>query len=407
MKGQKSEIAIIGGGLVGLCAALTFQNPDRRIRVLESSPLQLQESGGLNAQSIALSYASIQIFKALGLSQKIMKQASAIKTIHISCRGRWGVTRLCASEYEIEAMGYVIESRKLAAILLDQVQQSRSIMLETGAEFESLKFDRQVELQYKRGKKLQKQAADLVLIADGAQSKARASLGIEHGMIDYQQAAIITNVEVSRALAGAAYERFTDDGPLAMLPLGGNRYACVWTHDPQLSEHLLQQDDQEFAQSLQQSFGFRLGFIERIGQRHCFPLHRTEASELVKNRCLLVGNAANSLHPVAGQGLNLALRDVASLSHLLESQAKKSLDEPSVIRLLQEYQSLRAAEQRSVVRLGDGLVSLFSNDLPLLGRFRAGALALLDIIPALKTEVAMSGMGFGFGGNPMLRGRMR
>ncbi len=407
MKHGKFEIAIIGGGLVGLCAALALQTPDRRIRVLESSLLQPQDSSGLNARSIALSYASIQIFKALGLSQKIIKQASPIKTIHISSRGRWGVTRLCALDYEIEAMGYVIESRKLAAILLDQVRQSRSIILETEAEFESLDIDGQVELQYRRGKKLQKQAADLVLIADGAQSKARAILGIEHRMIDYQQAAIINNVEVSQPLAGAAYERFTDDGPLAMLPLGGNRYACVWTHDPQLSEHLMQQNDQEFAESLQQIFGFRLGIIERVGQRYCFPLHRTEASELVKNRCLLVGNAANSLHPVAGQGLNLALRDVASFSHLFESQLTGTMDEASIVRLLDEYQSLRVAEQRSVVRLGDGLVSLFSNDIPLLKHIRAGALALLDIFPALRTEVAMSGMGFGFGGNPMLRGRMR
>jgi 2-octaprenyl-6-methoxyphenol hydroxylase len=169
----------------------------------------------------------------------------------------------------------------------------------------------------------------------------------------------------------------------------------------------MQLNDQQFAESLQQSFGFRLGFIERVGQRYSFPLHRTEALELVKNRCLLIGNAANTLHPVAGQGFNLALRDVASLSHLLESQAIEIFNQDSIIRLLDEYQSLRTAEQRSVVRLGDGLVNLFSNDLPVLKQVRAGALALLDVIPPLKAEVALSGMGFGFAGNPMLRGRTR
>ncbi len=400
-----ADIAIVGGGLVGLSAALALQDSDRPIKVLESSLLQQQESTGLNARSIALSWASIQIFKALGLSQEIKKQASPIKNIHISSRGRWGVTRLQASEYELEAMGYVIESQKLAAILLDRVQQSKSISLETGAEFESLEYAEQVQLQYKRDEKRRKLSANLVIIADGAQSKARSSLGIEHRMIDYQQAAIITNVEVSRPVSGAAYERFTDDGPLAMLPLGGSRYACVWTHNPQSSEHFMQLDEQQFAESLQQSFGFRLGFIERVGQRYCFPLHRTEALELTKDRCLLLGNAANTLHPVAGQGFNLALRDVASLSHLLENRATRSLDELSITQLLDEYRTLRKAEQRSVVGLGDGLVSLFSNDLPLLKQFRAGALALLDIIPPLKAEVAMSGMGFTFAGNPMLRGR--
>lgn len=403
----KPDIAIVGGGLVGLSAALALRRPDRHISVVESSAPQQQESTGLNARSIALSYASVQIFKALGLWAEVKKQSSPIKTIHISSKGRWGVARLRASEYDLEAMGYVIESRKLGAILLERVQQSKSISLETGAEFESLDLGKRVQLRYRSEKKLQKLSASLVLIADGAQSKARSDLGIEHISIDYQQAAIITNVEVSQPIPGAAYERFTDQGPLAMLPLGNKRYACVWTHDPQFSERLMQLDDQQFAESLQQSFGFRLGFVERVGQRYSFPLHRTEALELAKNRCLLIGNAANTLHPVAGQGLNLALRDVASLSQLMEGPAIRTLDEQSIIRLLEEYQSRRTAEQRSVVRLGDGLVSLFSNDLPVLKQFRAGALALLDIIPLLKTEVAMSGMGFSFAGNPMLRGRLR
>jgi 2-octaprenyl-6-methoxyphenol hydroxylase len=304
-------------------------------------------------------------------------------------------------------MGYVIESARLAAILLDRVRQTEAIDLETSAEFESLEFEERVQLQYRSGNNLQKLNANLILIADGAQSQARASLGIQHRMIDYQQAAIITNVEVSRPVSGAAYERFTVSGPLAMLPLGGSRYACVWTHDPGSSEHLMQVEDEQFIESLQQSFGFRLGFVERVGERYCFPLHRTEALELSKNRCLLVGNAANTLHPVAGQGFNLALRDVASLSHLLEKQVMHSFDEDAVMRLLEEYKSLRTAEQSRVVRLGDGLVSLFSNDLPILKQFRAGALALLDIIPPLKAEVAFSGMGFGFSANPMLRGRIR
>ncbi len=404
---RNMDIVIVGGGLVGLSAALALQRPDRHISVLESSTLQQRDATGLNARSIALSYASVQIFRALGLWQEIKKAAAPIKTIHISSQGQWGVTRLRASDYELEAMGYVIESQKLTTILLDRIAQSKSIRLETGAEFESLEFAERVQLRYRSEKKQCKIGAKLVLIADGAQSKARSSLGIEHRTIDYAQSAIITNVEVSQPVLGVAYERFTDQGPLAMLPLGRGRYACVWTHDPQESERLMQLDEQKFAESLQRCFGFRLGFIERVGERYSFPLRRIEALELTKNRCLLIGNAANTLHPVAGQGFNLALRDVASLSHLLVNQTAKTFDQQSIIRLLDEYQSLRAAERRSVVRLGDGLVNLFSNDLPVLKQIRAGALALLDVIPSLKAEAAMSGMGFGFVGNPMLRGRMR
>jgi 2-octaprenyl-6-methoxyphenol hydroxylase len=404
---KNPDIAIIGGGLVGLSAALALQQTDRSICIIESGNLQQRESGGLNARSIALSYASVQIFRALGLWREISKKASAIKTIHISSQGQWGVTRLHAQEYKLPAMGYVIESQHLGAILLDQVKQSNWIRLQSEAEFVSARFGDQVELAFRQRDKLQNLQAKLVLIADGSQSKARSSLGIEHRLIDYQQSAIITNVEVSKPGEAIAYERFTIAGPLAMLPLGGNRYACVWTHDPEHSDALMLLDDEQFAASLQRSFGYRLGFLERIGTRHCFPIHRMEAQGLVKDRCLLIGNAANTLHPVAGQGLNLALRDIASLHHILEDQDIGSLELTSILNLLDCYQELRVSEQQQVVQLGDGLVNLFSNDLPILKQFRAGALALLDLVPALKAEVAITGMGFGSDGNPMLRGRIR
>ncbi|MCZ6883562.1 MAG: FAD-dependent oxidoreductase [Gammaproteobacteria bacterium] len=401
------DIVIIGGGLVGLSAALALQHPDRHISIIESSALEQKVATGLSARSIALSYASVQIFKALGLWDDIKTTACPIKTIHISSQGEWGVTRLQACDYDLEALGYIIESATLGALLLDRVRRSKLISLNTGAEFESAHFSDKVKLRYRCQDQSQEIEASLVLIADGTQSKARSSLGIEHRTVDYAQAAIITNVEVSKPTPGIAYERFTQSGPLAMLPLGRNRYACVWTQDPDFSRELMQLDDEEFAASLQRSFGYRLGFLDRIGPRYSFPLYRTEALGLVKDRCLLIGNAANTLHPVAGQGLNLALRDVASLTHLFEDATIGSLDGHSIKRLLENYQSSRVAEQRQVVRLGDGMVSLFSNDLPVLKQFRAGALALLDIVPALKAEVAMSGMGFSYAGNPMLRGRMR
>ena len=402
------DIAVIGGGLVGLSAALALQKPGRHISVIESGSLEQKESAGLHARSIALSYASIQIFRALGLWQQIKTLAAPIKTIHISSQGEWGVTRLRAPDYELDALGYVVESQVLGNLLLDKIRESKTINLRTRSDFESAEFSDsdKANLSYRSGGKLHQLNAGLVLVADGAQSKARSSLGIEHRDIDYAQAAIIANVEVSKPGSGIAYERFTKNGPLAMLPLGGKRYACVWTHDPDISSELTQQDDEQFIASLQHSFGYRLGFIEKVSPRFSFPLHRTEALGLVKKRCLLLGNAANTLHPVAGQGLNLALRDVASLSELFSKQKILCLDESSVSRLLDAYETERVAEQRQVARLGDGMVTLFSNDLVVLKKLRAGALALLDIVPPLKAEVAMSGMGFRYAGNRLLRGRM-
>lgn len=402
-----SDIVIVGGGLVGLCAALALQKIGQKICLLEAARLYQPESGGLNARSIALSYSSVQIFKALGVWSSIKKRAAPIRNIHISSQGRWGVSRLRASDYDIDAMGYVIESRHLTAGLLERVEACENITLLSEATFESIENDAEVHIDYSYQQQQHQHIAKLALIADGASSRTRASLGIGHNTIDYGQAAIITNVEFEKPLPGYAYERFTEQGPLAVLPLsGGNRFACVWTRQNQQAAELMEADEQAFIEALQQCFGFRMGFIDKIGDRFCFDLKRTEAVQLIENRCVLIGNAANALHPVAGQGFNLALRDVAVLYELLAGQQVSELGEATLGELLQRYEVNRKAEQRQVVHLGDGLVTLFSNKLPLINHLRAGGLALLDQLPVLKTQVAMSGMGMAFGGNALLRGRL-
>jgi 2-octaprenyl-6-methoxyphenol hydroxylase len=393
------DVVIVGGGPVGLCAALALGHGGRNVTIIEASQLRVPNEEGLNARSIALSYSSVQIFRALGVWLAIKKASAPISHIHVSSRGQWGVARLYAGDYGIPALGSVIESRHLIAELLRAVEASANISLISEACFEAIDNGSKVEIEFSHQGQIRRICCDLALIADGAGSLARSALGIEHKVVEYAQSVIITNVEFSRALSGHAYERFTDQGPLAILPLGGKRYACVWTRDHQAAESLMQLDDADFIAELQDYFGFRLGFAERVGQRFSFPVRRTEAASLGKGRCLLIGNAANTLHPVAGQGFNLALRDIAGLYELLQSDVDPA-------DLADAYQRIRQPEQRRVVSLGDGLVSLFSNQLPLLDHARAGGLAILDLLPPLKTQVAMSGMGFGFGGNALLRGRL-
>lgn len=406
MDSNSSDLVIVGGGLVGLCAALALQKSAQNILLLEAASLSQPETGGLNARSIALSYSSVQIFKALGVWPDLKKQAAPIRTIHISSQGRWGVSRLRADDYELDALGYVIESRLLAASLLEKVERCDNITLLNEARFESIENSGELRIGYSHQQQQFQQNAKLALIADGAGSSARASLGIEHKTIDYGQSAIITNVEFEKPLAGFAYERFTEQGPLAMLPLSGNRYACVWTREPDQAAELMKADEATFIAALQQCFGFRMGFIDKTGERFCFELKRTQAEQLSQGRCVLVGNAANALHPVAGQGFNLALRDVATLYDLLDGRPVDTLDQAAIGQLMASYEGNRKAEQRRVIRLGDGLVSLFSNELPLINHFRAGGLALLDQLPAMKAQVAMTGMGMSFGGNALLRGRL-
>jgi 2-octaprenyl-6-methoxyphenol hydroxylase len=399
------DIAIVGGGLVGLCAALALQQPQRRVTVIEAGNFEAPSGAGLASRSIALSTSSVQILRALQLWPRLAPQAAAIRQIHVSARGRWGVTRLRASDYELDALGYVVENRDLTECLYQAVKASEHIELHQQAVFESIDQNAGVNVGYRHQAQSKSMAADLALIADGARSPARAALGIGHRDIDYAQTVVISNVEVDRPLEDTAYERFTTAGPLAMLPLGGKRYACVWTLKADMAEQLCAADDADFIAGLQDCFGYRLGVIERASQRFSLPLRRTRADALKLGSCLLLGNAANALHPVAGQSFNLSLRDIACLYELLCERAPDARASIDLERLGDAYARQRAREHRQVIGYGDGLVNLFSNDLPLLGHARAAGLALLDLLPALKTQAAFSGMGLTFGGNRLLRGR--
>ncbi len=399
------DIAIIGGGLVGLCAALVLQHPGRRVSILEAGNLEQARSDGLNARSIALAASSVQVLRALGIWSQVKAQAAPIRHIHVSSRGRWGVTRLRAEDYRLDALGYVIESQALGRCLLDAVEDQDNIKLEQNAEFESIDQGATVTIGYRKNKRKQTLQARLALIADGAHSPARTALGIGYESIDYGQAVVISNVEVSKPKFDTAYERFTPQGPLAMLPLGGKRYACVWTLAPQQANLVCNQDDAEFSAALQDCFGFRLGLIERAGERFSIPIQRTRAAALHSGRCLLIGNAANALHPVAGQSFNLSLRDIACLHELLCEQPLAGLDD-ELSQLVTDYVKLRDNEQRRIIRYGDGLVTMFSNQLPLLDLVRAAGLGLLDLVPPLKSQVALTGMGMTFGGNRLLRGHL-
>ena len=400
------DVAIIGGGLVGLCAALVLQHPKRSVTILEAGNFAPRPVAGLAARSIALSLSSVQILRALGLWSQIEALAAPIRNIHVSARTRWGVTRLLARDYELDALGYVIESQALSDCLLQAVLGSAQIELQQDAVFAAIDQDSGLDIGYRQQDQSHRLRAKLALIADGARSQARAALGIGHQSIDYGQAVVISNIEVSRALTDTAYERFTASGPLAMLPLGGKRYACVWTMKPDAAEQLCREDNAGFSAALQDCFGYRLGLIETAGPRFSLPLQRTRAEALKAGRCLLIGNAANALHPVAGQGFNLALRDIACLHELLCEQVLDDLDNAAMAALGDQFERHRMREQRRVIRYGDGLVNLFSNELPVLDQLRATGLGLLDLLPALKTQAAFSGMGLGFGGNRLLRGHL-
>ena len=402
---MQADLTIVGGGPVGLCAALALRQPARRIVVLEAVSHPESQAEGLSARSIALSGSTVQVFKAIGIWEQLKSHATAMKHVHVSTRGQFGVTRLHADEVGVDALGYVVESYQLSRCLLQAVESSDNIEVQYGASVDSLQqFEDRVELQYQQAGESHSLSSRLCLVADGARSKLRDSLGIGAELIDYGQSLIICNVEVSKPQVETAFERFTDQGPLAMLPLGNSRYACVWTMSPQLAETRMAASDADFIAGLQACFGLRLGFVEKIGERAALPLYRTSSKQLTEGRCLMLGNAANALHPVAGQSYNLAIRDVAVLHSLLADPLELS-DPLQVDELMQAFAEQREQEQRQVIRYSDTLVNLFSNSLSPIKQGRGLGLALLDLLNPLKTHLAFLGMGLAFGGNPMLRGK--
>ena len=400
---RQTEICIVGGGLVGLTAAIAFSQQGRCVTLLEERNLQLDQPAELDARSIALSYSSAQILQSLDLWRDLQPQTAAIERIHVSSAGHFGVTRLDAAEHGLSAMGYVVEYHILLQALLVRAKSDPNIVIVsplddlsvTQAE-DSVTFDFRVA-----GKKESLRAA-LLLVADGAHSTVREKLGIEAETLDYQQSAIIANVKLERAANGCAYERFTAAGPLALLPLPNRRYALVWTHTPARAEQMMQLADEDFLQQLYEIFGYRLGYFSKLGQRARFDLALTRAKRLVAGRAVLIGNAANTLHPVAGQGFNLALRDVGLLYDEISGLDLGAEKLPSA---LGRYEQGRAEDQRQTVAMGNGLVELFSNDMPLLNHLRAAALAALDLCPVLKSEFGWRGMGYGSGCSSLMRGR--
>jgi 2-octaprenyl-6-methoxyphenol hydroxylase len=399
-----ADICIVGGGLVGLTAALAFAAQGRSVVLIEAIDPEINEPARLDARSLALSHSSMQIYRSLGLASRVEAASAAIRHIHVSSAGRFGVTRLAADDMGLSAMGQVIEYHVLWQLLVDALRANDAIRLISPASVVAISSDEKgVNIEYSADKARDSLSASLVVAADGANSPLREMLGIGANVRDFGQSAIIANVQVEGKASGVAYERFTASGPLASLPLPDSRYALVWSNRPERAQALMQMGDDEFIGALHKNFGYRLGQFKAVGQRAVFPLKMTRAEELVSERVVIIGNAANTLHPVAGQGLNLALRDIAALFDLVKGRDLQGDDLPSH---LANYPDARKADQNATVNLSSSLVQLFSNDFAPLAHARGAGLAALDLCPTLKQEFSWLGMGFGSGCSSLMRGSL-
>jgi 2-octaprenyl-6-methoxyphenol hydroxylase len=416
------DVAIVGGGMVGASLALGLRGLGVRVLLIESVAPGSGAQPSFDDRTTALGNASRRIFESLGIWGDIAPQAAAIRTIHVSDAGRFGFARLRAAEQGIDAFGYVVANRVIGAALWEKLPGSPGIVLRVPAKPEAIEITPEgAKLTVVGASGAREQVnARLLVAADGAHSSVRAAAQIEAGVEDYDQVAIIANVGADHPHEGTAYERFTPSGPLAVLPLYDGSYGVIWSSRPEQAARLLALDDDSYLRELQARFGWRAGRLVRVGRRASYPLKLTRASTTIGTRTVLIGNAAQALHPVAGQGFNLGLRDAAMLAEVIANAGGDSegaagvrgseaegadggrpVGDPTARvdvgspELLRRFAERRAADRGGVVRFTDGLVKVFASSRPGVGLLRDLGLLMFDLAPPAKSALARVSAGFG------------
>lgn len=399
---MQQEVIIVGGGMVGLSLALMLAKAKIAVKLLEAIQYPNYEDADLapyhssfDARNSALSRRSVQIYQELGLWDVLQQHATPILQVHITEQGSFGKARLLAEQEKVENFGQVIENAWLGRVLLTQVRQQPLIELIDGVQVTALTQDQDYAyIEALRGQQPLSLQSKLLIAADGRDSFCRQALGIGVDEHDYDQVAIVTTVQTSKPHQQVGFERFSPLGPLALLPLPGEyRRSVVWPVKKGTEQEWLGDDnDQHFLAALQQAYGDRAGKFQKTGKRFSYPLSQVLAEKQASGRVVLMGNAAHTIHPVAGQGFNLCMRDAYVLVRSLTEQLAKSSDigEP---RMLLAYEAARLTDQQRVIKFCDSVVRGFSNQNPILKLIRNTGLLAFDVVPGIKPLIANYAMG--------------
>jgi 2-octaprenyl-6-methoxyphenol hydroxylase len=395
---QPLDIALVGGGMVGATLGVALAPLGLRVGLVEAVGHDSSSQPSFDERTTALSNGSRRILETLGVWSDVQAQATPIRKIHVSEQGRFGFARIDAAEQGLKAMGYVVANRALGAALWPRLRAS-GIHVYCPAHVSSVTAgERSVALEIAQSGGTATIDARLVIAADGAQSAVRSAFGVEAESRDYEQTAVITTVLPQRFHDHVAYERFTPAGPLALLPLEGGRCTLVLTLSKATAESAMMWSDDEFLAEVQRRFGFRLGRFLKVGRRSAYPLALTRAARTSAGRCVIVGNAAQGLHPVAGMGFNLGLRDVASLAELIAERRQETHFDAGAASLLAEYDAWRAADRGGVIAFTDGLVRMFASPLRVVRGLRNAGLLAFDLLPPAKAALSRLSTGAAGGG---------
>ena len=392
----EADVLIVGGGLAGSTLAHALaQTPLTTVLVEARDPSQLEQPS-FDGRATALANGSQRILASLGLWEKVAADAEPIRSIHISECGRFGAARLNAQEEGVAALGYTLENRILGAALWRALDADAGLTGVAAVELSSLTVgDDRAEAEETTASERLSIVAKVVVAADGANSQVRRELAIATYEDSYEQQALILNCATEIPHAGRAFERFTQDGAVAFLPLSADRVAVVWTLSHQEASRVAALEDEAFRRELQAAFGYRLGRITRTGSRVAYPLARLRSAAVIGSRAVLIGSAAVNLHPIAGQGFNLALRDVASLAESFTERldGQRMADDPGSADVLDRYHRWRERDQKRVAALTHGLIRLFGYGTWPLAASRGMGLMAFDLVPGAKAALARQTMG--------------
>lgn len=399
--GATTDIAIIGGGMVGLSLALLLARRDPQLHICLIEAFDLSGQGtaemppSFDARSTALAESAREIYQRAGLWHALEQHICPIKSIHVSDRSNPGATRMSAEDTGVDSLGYVVENRRLGETLIAAVRTRSNIELLAPARAQAL-------TPIAGGMRVQLDIRDepldvrLAVVADGANSKTLQKLGIHTRIKHYGQTALIANLALAEPHNGIAYERFTDEGPMALLPLqdvcGEHRSALVWTMPPERADVLQSACEETFLDEVHRRLSFRAGSFIRRGKCDTYPLALMVAEEQVRSHLAIVGNAAHFLHPVAGQGFNLALRDVARLTQVLIAAIKDG-ENPGDLTVLERYIQYQGRDQAATIGFSHSLPAIFSRRGTPEKVVRNAGLIALDLIPPARQEFARFGAG--------------
>lgn len=383
---KEYDIIISGGGLVGATLAIALSQQGFTTALIEKQA-SFALVKPIDWRHIALSHGSHLILQGLGIWPDLMPYAQAIEDIHVSDKGRWGCVRLSAKEQHLPALGFVIAYPYLLQVINAHLENTSSIAKYSENKIIDCEFSDhawQVTLDDQ-----QTCQAKLLISAEGSQSFLRKKFNIEMFEKDYEQTAIVANLHVNQPKSHTAFERFSKEGPIAILPTNQDYMAVIWAVRKDKAAEYLSLPEQEFIDKLQAAFGYRVGKIVSLGQRQSFPLQLSIAKEKTKENLLFVGNAAFTLHPIAAQGFNLALRDIASLI----DELKLYTPQEGFNTLLAKYITQREKDHQRTVRFTDGLILLFSNDFFPFTLLRNWGMAIIDLLPTAKAFLGRYGAG--------------